>query len=68
MVRLPDWFNAQRKVPVEPSSAREVTVYTLPSAPPEVKRPAPDQVPVLAPVLLVPVGLVLLSALYPSKP
>ena len=42
MVRGPFLLIAQRSVPSEPSSAREVTVYTVPPAPPVVYFPAPS--------------------------
>ena len=42
IVRVPFWLIAQRKVPSEPSSASEVTVYTVPPAPPVVYFPAPS--------------------------
>ena len=42
IVRVPFWLIAQRKVPSEPSSASEVTIYTVPPAPPVVYFPAPS--------------------------
>ena len=42
IVLLPDFSIAQRRVPSEPSSLREVTVYTVPPAPPVVSFPAPS--------------------------
>ena len=42
IVLLPDFSIAQRRVPSEPSSLREVTVYTIPPAPPLVRFPAPS--------------------------